>query len=315
MLMQRDNNVTILPPAQFVDSTSLLEDAAALRDRAIGDGYLYFKRLLPAQALLPVRADLLGVVERHGWLMPDPDPLAGRIDVDALSRVPDAEMRTDIGVSHTAYDDVQKLESVHRLPHHPNLISLYRTLFGTEVLVHARHIIRMISPHPAIFPTPQHQDFPLIQGTSNTWTCWFPVGDCPRTMGSLQVSRGSHRLGYLPIESAKGAGLIAAQTCAGETDWVEGDFEIGDVLTFPAFTIHRALPCRFRDWIRLSFDVRYQPLDEPVESRSLLPHCGLSWEQIYADWQADDLKYYWRTLPLSSGEWDATLLQPVRRIC
>jgi ectoine hydroxylase-related dioxygenase (phytanoyl-CoA dioxygenase family) len=300
---------------QFVDSTQLLEDAAALRSRAEQDGYLYFKRLLPTEALLPVRADLLGVVEKYGWLRPDEDPMAGRLNVDALSAVPEAEMRTDIGVSQAAYHDVQKLESVHRLPHHPRLLALYRTLFGGEVLVHARHIIRMITPHPAVFPTPQHQDFPLIQGASNTWTCWFPVGNCPRSMGSLVVSRGSHRLGYLPIEPATGAGSIAAQTCSGETDWIEGDFEIGDVLTFPAYTIHRALPCQFRDRIRLSFDVRYQPLDEPVESRSLLPHCSLTWEQIYADWQSDDLKYYWRNLSLSPSEWDPTLLQPARRIC
>jgi hypothetical protein len=300
---------------QFVDSTLLLGDPAALQARARADGYLYFKRLLPAEALIPVRADLLGVVAQHGWLLPGEDPLEGRIDVEALSVVPEAEMRTDIGVSGAAYDDVQRLESVHRLPHHPALLELYRTLFGGPVLVHARHIIRMITSHPAVFPTPQHQDYPLIQGTSNTWTCWFPVGDCPRAMGSLVVARGSHRLGYLPIAPAKGAGSIAAQTCPGETDWVEGDFELGDVLTFPAFAIHRALPSQFPDLIRLSFDVRYQPLDEPVEPRSLLPHCSLSWEQIYTGWRAGDLKYYWRDLPLTLSEWDGTLLQPTRRIC
>jgi ectoine hydroxylase-related dioxygenase (phytanoyl-CoA dioxygenase family) len=299
----------------FVDSTALLEDPVALRARAEEDGYLFFKKLLPADALLPVRADLLEVVRKHGWLAVDGEPLEGRLNVEALCAVPEEDMRTDIGVSRAAYDDVQKLESVHRLPHHPRLLALYRTLFGGEVLVHARHIVRMISPHPAVFPTPQHQDFPLIQGTSRTWTCWFPVGDCPREMGSLTLSRGSHRLGYLPIEPAKGAGSISAQTCPGETEWVEGDFEIGDVLTFSSLTIHRALPSKIRDRIRLSFDVRYQPLDEPVESRSLLPHCTLTWDEIYADWREDDLKYYWRKLPLRFSDWDPTLLQPTRRIC
>src|SRR5947208_15623403 len=117
--------------------------------------------------------------------------MEGRLNVDALSAVPEAEMRTDIGVPHAAYDDVQKLESVHRLPHHPELLALYRALFGREVLVHPRHIIRMVTPHQSLVPTPQHQDFPLIQGTSNTWTCWFPVGDCLRSMGGLTVLRGS----------------------------------------------------------------------------------------------------------------------------
>lgn len=295
----------------FIDSTELLGDGAALRARGQRDGYLFFKGLLPAEALLPVRADLLGVVDQHGWLADE----TGKLNTEALAAVPEAQMRTDIGVSAAAYDDVQKLESVHRLPHHPALLALYRTLFGDEVLVHARHIIRMISPHPAVHPTPPHQDFPLVQGTQNTWTCWFPIGECPRAMGSLKVLSGSHKLGYLPIARALGAGGITAQTCEGEDDWVEGDFALGDVLTFPSLTVHAALPSQFRDRIRLSFDVRYQPLSEPVEIKSLLPHCGLSWEQVYEGWQSQEFQYYWQSLPLTPADWDPTLLQPGRRIC
>jgi ectoine hydroxylase-related dioxygenase (phytanoyl-CoA dioxygenase family) len=300
---------------QFVDSTALLTQPEQLRARAEQDGYLFFRGLLPADAISPVREDLLDVVERHGWLRKGGNRSLGRLRVAALSQEPESNMRTDIGVSRDAYHDVQKLESVHRLPHHPHLLSLYRTLFGGETLVHARHIIRMITPHPSVFPTPPHQDFPLIQGTAQTWTCWFPIGDCPRSLGALKVLRGSHRLGYLPIEPAKGAGAIAAQLCPGESDWVEGDFAMGDVLTFPAFMVHRALPCQFRDRIRLSFDVRYQPLVEPVEINSLRPHCELTWEQIYADWKSNDLKYYWRDLPLKMADWDRTLLQYGHRIC
>ena len=170
----------------FIDSTPLLGNGAALRARGQCDGYLFFRGLLPSEALLPVRADLLDVVAKYGWLADE----TGRLNVDALAAVPEAAMRTDIGVSAAAYDDVQRLESVHRLPHHPKLLALYKTLFDDEVLVHARHIIRMISPHPSVFPTPPHQDFPLVQGTQNTWTCWFPLGDCPRAMGSLKVLRG-----------------------------------------------------------------------------------------------------------------------------
>ena len=302
-------------PWSFLDSTPILNNGDALRERAATDGYLFFRGLLPPEAILPVRTDLLAVVKKHGWLS---DEATGTLDVAALSAVPESAMRTDIGVSTVAYDDVQKQESVHRLPHHPKLLELYKTLFADEVLVHARHIIRMISPHPAIFPTPPHQDFPLIQGTQNFWTCWFPIGDCPREMGSLKVLRGSHKLGYLPLKPAKGAGLIAVQICPweeSEDDWVEGDFALGDVLTFPAFTVHKALPSQFRDRIRLSFDVRYQPLSEPIEERSLLPHCGLTWEQVYETWHADDLKYYWRKLPLSYSGWNPKLLQPERRIC
>jgi Phytanoyl-CoA dioxygenase (PhyH) len=310
----------------FVDSTPLLGNPPALRERAQVDGYLFFKQLLPAEDLLRLHADMLDIVARYGWLKPSADG-QDRIDLDALNQVPVEQMRTDIGVSLAAYEDVQRLESLHQLPHHPRLLALYRTLFNQEmdwelgqeiardVLVHPRHIARMITGHHAMVPTPPHQDFPLVQGTDSTWTCWFPLADCPRSLGSLTVLRGSHRAGCLPIQRAQGAGSIAAQLCSGENDWVEGDFTAGDVLTFPSLTVHKALPCQDKDYLRLSLDVRYQPLSEPVEARSLQPHCGLSWEEIYADWQQDMLKYYWHKLPLHMAPWDAALLQPGRRIC
>lgn len=222
----------------------------------------------------------------------------------------------DIGVSLAAYRDAQKLQSVHRLPHHPKLLSLYRTLFDREVLVHARHIIRMVTGHRSMHPTPPHQDFPLIQGTSHTWTCWFPIGDCPRSLGGLTVLRGSHRLGVVPVVHAKGAGGIATPLCPGETAWMEADLEAGDVLTFPSFTIHKALKCQQKDQIRLSFDVRYQPADEVIDPASLRPHVDLDWEDIYADWTDDELQYYWRKLEVKLSTFDDKWVEPgARRIC
>ncbi len=305
----------IYAPSNFTESTELLDNPDALQQRALEDGYLFFKRFLPRGEVLALRADMLGVVEKYGWRQKGQEALGGGIDVDALNKVPEEMMRTDIGVSTEAYKDVNRLERFHELPHHPRLMALYRTLFGKEVLVHARHIGRMITAHQNVFPTPPHQDFPLIQGSSNTWTCWFPVGDCPVEMGGLTVLRGSHHYGYLPIQPAKGAGGIAVPLCSYDRDWVEGDFEAGDMLTFSSYTLHRALRCRWKTQIRLSMDVRFQPIEEPVEAKSLLPHCDLTWEEIYLDWKKENLKYYWRNLPLQTGTWNDEYLQPKRRIC
>ena len=239
---------------RFIDSSPLLEegDFDGLRRRGEDEGYLFFAGLLPAEAIRRARRDMLAVVEAYGWRMPGQEPLGGLLDLDALNQVPDEEMRSDIGVSRAAYHDVQKLESFHALPHHPNILAFYRGLFGEEALVHPRHIARMITAHRVMVPTPQHQDFPLIQGSSNTWTCWFPLGDCPRSMGSLTLLRASHKQGYIPIRRTRGAGGIAVQLCRGAKVWVEGDFAEGDVLTFPCFTVHRALPQRHKEQIRLS---------------------------------------------------------------
>lgn len=301
----------------FIDSMPLLRagDFEELRARATEEGYLFFPGLLPVEAVLRVRADLLGVVERYGWRQPGQDVYGGRLNGDALSQVPAEEMRSDIGVSHAAYHAVQKLPSFHELPHHPALLALYRGLFGEEVFVHPRHIARMITAHPVMHPTPQHQDFPLVQGSANTWTCWFPLGDCPRSMGGLTVLRGSHREGYIPIQRASGAGGIAVQLCPGQEVWVEGDYQIGDVLTFPCFTVHKALPSVEPEQIRLSIDARYQAISEPIEEKSLKPHCKLTWEEVYAGWPDDSLQYYWLGSAPKLSPWDSTLLQPAQRIC
>jgi len=313
---------TLPPPAptpirktEFVDSTPLLADPVALRARAEEDGYLFFRQRVPADEVLALRAEFLAVVDRYGWRRPGQDALGGLIDPEAINRESEEQMRTDIGVTVAAYHDAQKRERFHRLPHHPRLLEIYRTLFGREVLVHPRHIARMVTPHRCMVPTPPHQDFPYIQGSAHTWTCWFPLGDCPRALGGLTVLKGSHRQGYLPLQPAKGAGGFAVPLCPHETHWVEGDFQAGDVLTFPCHTVHKALRCQFKDRIRLSLDVRYQPADEPVDDSSLNPHCTLTWEEIYADWKQDDLKYYWRKLPLTVSPWDNGYLQPKRRIC
>ena len=302
--------------SEFVDSTDLLSDPVALRARAQQDGYLFFRQRLPKDEVLAMRAEMLAVVEKYGWRQKGQDALGGLIDYDAINSISEEQMhRTDVGVTADAYHDVQKLERFHRLPHHPRLLEIYRALFGREVLVHQRHIARMITPHTCMVPTPPHQDFPYIQGTTHTWTAWFPVGDCARSLGGLTVLRGSHRHGYLPVQPAKGAGGFAVPLCPSETEWIEGDYEIGDVLTFPSHTIHKALRCQFKDRIRLSMDVRYQPADEPIESRSLNPHCPLTWDEIYRNWQHDDLKYYWKDLPLKLSPWDDGYLTPKRRIC
>jgi hypothetical protein len=303
-------------PREFIDSSSLLGNPAALLERAASEGYLFFKSLLPTADVLEVRRDMLAVVERHGWRQPQMDALDGRVDLEAINRTPDLEVRGDIGVPSKAYEDVQRLESFHRLPHHPRLLALYRDLFGgRKVLAHPRHIARMMTPHASLVPTPPHQDFPLIQGTSNTWTCWFPVGDCSMKLGGLSVLRGSHRKGYLPIQISDGAGNIAAQLCDGENEWIEGDYTCGDVLTFPSHTVHKALKPQVRDSIRLSLDVRFQPADEPIEEKSLKPHCDLTWEEIYAGWTNEALKYYWQKDDLELAPWNAVLMQPSRRIC
>ncbi|UAJ79516.1 phytanoyl-CoA dioxygenase family protein [Leifsonia sp. ZF2019] len=295
----------------FRDSTDLLGSGELLRRRADEDGYLFFRQLLPRADVERVRRAISEVLVTEGSLV---DAESGAVDRAHVDAIPADLMRQDIGISESAYVAVQRVQDMHRLPHHPALLALYRDLFDDEVFVHPRHIVRAMTGHPALRPTPAHQDFPLIQGTQNTWTAWFPLADTPLERGPLSVLRGSHRQGYIPIAPAEGAGLIEAILC-DEDDWVGGAFEAGDVLTFPSLLVHRAVPASARDTIRLSLDIRFQPVSEPVEERSLSNHSDHSWEEIYEGWQVQDVQYYWRDDAPALSPWNDELLQPGRRIC
>lgn len=299
----------------FFDATPLLDDPAALRGQAERDGYLFFKKFLPAEPLIELRRQMLEICADRGWLDPRADLMDGVIDEAAINRVLSEEMRTDIGVSNNAYRAVQKLELFHTIPHHPKFLSLYGSLFNREAMPHPRHIARMITCHRAVSPTPPHQDFIHIQGTPETWTCWFPVGDCPREKGSLTVLRGSHRNGVVAVQPAGGAGGLAAVLCPHEIDWVEGDFQLGDILTFNSYTVHRALRSRQRDRIRLSCDIRFQAIDGDIHESSLKPHGDYTWEELYEGWKNPAVQYYWKKHELRLSAWDPSIRWQKERIC
>lgn len=301
----------------FLDSSGLLDDPAALRARADEHGYLFLRGLLPAADVSDVRRRLLEIVRRHGWLVDGTPVSDGIADVEAFDRVAsEAREFCGVGVSRAAYEDVQRVREFHELAHHPRLLALYRALFGTEVFPHPRNIARVMIPGHANHPTPPHQDFIHIQGTPRVWTAWLPLGDCPRELGGLTVLDGSHREGLMSYRASDGAGGLEAYLCDLDLPWAQGDFAAGDVLTFSSHTIHRALPHQRADRVRLSCDFRYQPAAEELHEASLRVHCDvLSWEEVYAGWPPGGVQWYWRDLALRHSAWDESIRWQKDRIC
>ena len=301
----------------FTDSTDILHDPEALRARAAEDGYLFFKQLLPKNDILNLRRQMLEIIRKYGWTKDGTELMDGIADRDAI----DAEKEEDIlfcgtGVTPPAYKEVQKLQDFHALAHHPNLVGMYERLFGTDVLVHPRHIARLMIPGKRNHPTPPHQDYIHIQGTQNVWTCWFPVGDCSIDMGALRAIKGSHKAGLQAVKPADGAGGLEVWLCEQGYEWVVGDFEAGDVLTFTSITVHKSVQNNYPERIRLSCDYRFQPANEPLHDHSLVPHCGvMTWDEIYEGWDREDLKYYWKKMDLQFSEWNEEIRWQKEKIC
>jgi hypothetical protein len=163
--------------------------------------------------------------------------------------------------------------------------------------------MRNIFPARAEFTTKAHQDFPNVQGTQECYTAWIPLIDCPLDVGPLQIAVASHQQGVFDFDIAGGAGGIEISDPL-EGRWVSGDFAVGDVLVFHSMTVHKGLPNRSQK-LRMSMDVRYQPVAEPFCAVNARPDGQpLSWEDVYADWKSDEFKYYWRKLDLKEAPFD-----------
>ncbi len=292
---------------ELQEHNALLNDPQALRQQMADDGFLFFRGLLPADEIVALRRNILQICDNHGWIAPGAELMDGIADPSADAMEPFC----GVGVPPEAYGDVQCLESFHRLAHNPRLVAMLGQLFDENVLVHALKIARLMIPAKGNAPTPAHQDHIFIQGTKTVYTCWMPLGDCPRELGGLSVLRGSHKLGVLPVRAAEGAGgrhvILDSDV---DQEWFQSDFNVGDVLVFHSLTVHKSIPNLTENRIRLSVDYRYQPPSLPIEEKSITPHCDvLPWEKIYAGWKSKELQYYWGKYNLDFKEYDTSLVE------
>ena len=281
----------------FLDSTALLNEPDALRLRAHEMGYLFFPGLLSAESIQPVRRQVLDICQAQEWIKADSE----LDDGIACSDDPVIESTGDPRWK-TFYDEVQRLRDFHALALSPSILSALEVLFGEAVLPHPRNILRAIFPRSATYSTPPHQDHFYIGGSRDTWTCWFPLGDCSVELGSLAVLPGSHLTGFLDVHEAHGAGGRAVAVAEDGT-WAGGDFASGDVLLLHSLMVHQGRDNQ-TDRLRLSCDFRYQPRSHPVRSDSLVPHMNwLTWDEVYQNWDRNDpLRRYWEQWQLEIVE-------------
>ena len=235
-------------------------------------GYLFFRGLVPADAVLAVRRQALELCQEAGWLDPAHDIMEG---VVAPGVSPVSEGHPDY---MPMYRKLLKLPRFHDFPTHPVLLGIAGHLLGGEVFVHPRRIGRVTFPNYAVATTPPHQDHFYIRGTVDTYSCWIPLGVCPISLGGLAVWAGSHRQGFIEhTETHPGAvGGRGVPVDEGAAEWHTGDFGLGDTLFFHAYTIHKALPNLSGDRLRLSTDNRYQRRGDDIDPGALQPHYGLN---------------------------------------
>ena len=272
-----------------------------LQDEISARGYALIRGLLPQEAVSSVLGDVTEVLSDAGWLLPQYPPLERMADTTAACGDPDP------GFKH-AYQQVFNLESFHAIPHHPALRGAMEMLVGNQVLVHPKPIGRLIFPNCERLVTHAHQDYEFMGGDTEFFTVWIPLHDCPIEVGPLKILEGSHRFGIqkherenlhvpeIPIEEAAGS------------EWVGGHVHAGDVLLFHSLTVHAASP-NLSERLRVSLDCRFQDSRRVLNPSNLVfgGESGKSWEKTYARWTSDELKFYWKRIPLNLSPTKAEL--------
>lgn len=263
-------------------------DSVSLKNEMETYGYVFIRGLIPKDDLQQLLGDMLGIALDEGWTVEGSAPSDRIANPAKACFEPDPKYKQ---VANRAFC----LERLHALTHHPVLIDVMKRLVGPRLLVHPKPIARMIFPNFEAALVRAHQDNSGIAGSPNSYTAWLPLHDCPQGQGTLEIMEQSHLFGlqcsdgYIEREAAQGG------------EWAGGRIDAGDVAIFHSLTVHSST-LSSSNQLRCSVDYRFQSYDEAVSPLEIVfpnqAKGGRTWEATYADWKHDDLKYYWRDLPL-----------------
>ena len=273
----------------FAESNSLLNNPADLRRRLRTDGYLYFPDILPKEEVLDVRRQILEICEQAKWLRPGSDPIDGLSDRAPIMEA-DEEYRD-------VYARVQALEAFHALKLNQAIIDIMEDLFEETVFPFPQTIGRIAFPRDNARGTPAHQDWIFVGGSTETISCWVPLGDIPFEVGGLKILEGSHKSGFLAPRSAPGPGGRAVDVDPRLT-WRQSEYRCGDILLFKMLTVHAAANNLTQDKLRLSADFRYTGASHVIAEEWFHPHSWesgepFSWDAIEAGWRDSPVAHYW----------------------
>ena len=228
--------------APLTDSTPLLNDDDALRQRWADDGCLYFRGIMSPELMAWAEQHYREELAKEGLIdLADEAPI--------LIAEPSKTWRPCDRIGTTVWHEIIK---------EPRLVAILRTLFGAEPAW--LPIVAHRSGYPSgplkdgeyIFAG-QHQDAFFNEGMNST-ICWMPIRDVKdMDAGTFALAPGTHHRGVLH-DPAHPTYKIPDGAIA-EDEWRSAAYRVGDVVIFRDDTAHTALP-NLSNEIRLSLDIR-----------------------------------------------------------
>ena len=261
-----------VPPSmvgELADSSALLKDPHALRQRLQQDGYLFLKGVLPRDAVLAARREVFQRMVEVGEIA---EPALAGICTGASRR---AEMVGDLG---RFWQSVSEGADLRAVSHGTELTAILSLVFAEAARPQDYMFLRA---GPFGRATGLHFDYPFFtRAHDRVATVWLPIGDVPVTDGPLVVVEGSHHfrdlidpmIGFdISKDNTRKADLGSDAISFAEqrgTRLLTRDFEAGDIALFGMYTAHGSLDnySTLRR-VRLSCDVRWQPASLPLDAR------------------------------------------------
>ncbi|MBA2247806.1 MAG: phytanoyl-CoA dioxygenase family protein [Chloroflexia bacterium] len=260
------------------DSSEIVDDIGALRERMTEDGYLFLRNVLNRDDVIAARRNLLERIAAGNGLHDATDFMDGVL-----------RDRTPVRFEQTI---TQRSGPLRQLLKDGPMIAFFTRFLGGEVRPFDFIWLRSVIPGKGTAP---HGDSVFMnRGTSQLFTAWTPLGDIDAELGGLIVLENSHRLdeirstyGQRDVDTyceddpnakeiqATGKWPWNGQISGNPVElreqlglrWLTADFRMGDLLVFTMHTLHASLDNGSADRIRLSSDTRYQLASEPIDER------------------------------------------------
>jgi hypothetical protein len=224
-------------------------EPAVLQARVRQDGFLHLRGAFPPDLVRALRNLVLDYARLRRWLDPAAPPEEGR---GQPGRQLASCEESDWWALHSK---VQTSAELWDLGEARGIQEGLRAAFGRRSFLYlGLNTCRIFFPQRDLATQP-HQDANYIRTGDLFVTVWVPLGDCPLELGPLAVLPGSHLRGLLPH---RGTGILDGGCHVEEgAAWRTTGFRSGDSLVLLPTTIHRSIPNRSGDRLRLSVDLRY----------------------------------------------------------
>ena len=248
------------------DSNALLGDVAALHERMAEDGYLLLRGLIDRAKVLQARQTVFEHMEVQKALTPNTPVLEGVMPAGGRN-VP---MMGRKGIAHHP-DLLAVLEG-------EELFDFFQAYFGEPAISYNFKWLRGVGNEEY---TGAHYDFVYMgRGSGRLHTTWIPFGDIPIHQGTLAMCVGSHRLdSFARLRETYGRMDVDRDLIEGwftkdpmeivekfGGQWMTSEFQAGDVILFGMHTMH-ASTTNLTNRFRLSCDIRFQPMNDPIDER------------------------------------------------